>query len=461
MKYTINFSEEIYQQLTDYLFSDLDIERAAYALCRISVNDDETRLLVRRIIPVIEEDIIKATKVSLSIKSQSFLRAMKQADISKQVFVFIHSHPTGFETHSTQDDAEEKMLFRTAYNRIATKGVHASLVFSSPSKPVGRVWLSESTFEPISTIRVIGKRFTFYSDSTKNIHLPTFYDRQVRAFGPDIQKLLLGLHIGLVGVGGTGSAVGEQLIRLGVGRITVTDGQKFEETNVNRVYGSRISDNGHPKVNIMIRQAKEIGLGTIIESLDQPITFQSVIKKLKSCDVIFGCTDDHWGRSILNRLAVYYNIPVFDMGIKIDSDNGVIKSIQGRVTTLLSGNACLFCRERIDPRRVTSESLEVLDPESSRALREEGYAPELEDPAPSVIPFTTTIASLAISEFLHRLTGFMGADRISNEVIIRFDENDIKRNKRTSKLDCFCGDSYFFNRGDTNPLLDMVWRPET
>jgi molybdopterin/thiamine biosynthesis adenylyltransferase len=460
MKYTITFSEEIYRQLTNHLFSNLQVEQAAYGLCRISSNDEEIRLLVRTIIPVVEQDIINATKTSMSIKSQSFLRAMKEADVSKQVFVFIHSHPTGFEHHSSQDDKEERMLFRTAYNRIATKGVHASIVFSSPNKPVGRVWLANSSVEPVSTIRVIGNRFTFYLTPNKYIDLPAFFDRQVRAFGPEIQRLLLNLHIGLVGSGGTGSAVAEQLIRLGVGRITVSDGQKFEKTNVNRVYGSRVTDDEHPKVEIIARQVKDLGLGTIVDLIDAPITYRSVINKFKSCDIIFGCTDDHWGRSILNRLAVYYGIPVFDMGVKIDSENGKIKSIQGRVTTLLWGYACLFCRERIDSNMVAAESREALDPEANRALREEGYAPELEDAAPSVIPFTTMVASLAISEFLHRLTGFMGSERLTNEVIIRFDESDIKRNSRISKVDCYCGDSHYFGRGDTNPLLDMVWRPE-
>ena len=41
------------------------------------------------------------------------------------------------------------------------------------------------------------------------------FDRQVRAFGADIQELLATLRIGIVGNGGTGSPVAEQLIRLG------------------------------------------------------------------------------------------------------------------------------------------------------------------------------------------------------------------------------------------------------
>lgn len=460
MKYTITFAEDRFTELTAHLFSDRNTERAAYALCRMSVTENETRLLVRKIIPVIEADIEEATAIRMKIKSRSFLRAMKEADVTKQVFLFIHSHPAGIAHHSKQDDQEETKLFRTAYNRIDTKGVHGSLVLSSPTTPVGRIWLEDGSVQPVGMIRVLGNRFKFYVDLKSIGALPEFFDRQIRAFGEDIQRLFQVLHIGVVGGGGTGSSIVEQLIRLGIGTITISDGQRFESSNVNRVYGSRVTDEGAYKVALVDRLAGEIGLKTKLIPLNQPITYQSILSKFKDCDIVFACTDDHWGRSLLNRLAVYYHIPVIDMGVKIDSQNGVIRSIQGRVTVLQSNHACLLCRERIDPMIIKSESLEILDPKQLQRLRKEGYAPELEETAPSVIPFTTNIASIAISELIHRLTGFMGSDRNSNEVIVMFDESEIRKNRRTSKVSCFCGDTYYSLRGDTSPLLDSVWRPE-
>ena len=76
-----------------------------------------------------------------------------------------------------------------------------------------------------------------------------------------------------------------------------------------------------------------------------------MLEEFRTCDAIFGCTDDEWGRSLLTRLAIYYAIPVFDMGVKIDSEDGIIRSINGRVTTLLPGTACLYCRGRITAER--------------------------------------------------------------------------------------------------------------
>ena len=67
---------------------------------------------------------------------------------------------------------------------------------------------------------------------------------------------------GIVGTGGTGSAVIEQLIRLGAGAISAFDEQMLADTNVTRVYGSRLVDVDLPKVKLMERLAADIGLCT-------------------------------------------------------------------------------------------------------------------------------------------------------------------------------------------------------
>lgn len=460
MKYTLTFAESDYEELIGHLFIDTTVERAAYAMCKLSSTDNETRLLVREIIPVQQDDIEEQSATSMKIANRSFLRAMKHADQTKQVFLFIHSHPKEYKTHSKQDDIEEAKLFKTAYIRIKRPGVHGSLVLSGPDKPICRIWLEDGTIKPVELIRVLGDKFRFYSDFTKIDSLPIFFDRQIRAFGDEIQKTLQMLHVGIVGVGGTGSAITEQLIRLGVGKITIIDGETFEKTNVNRVYGSSVNHNEKNKTQIALEQAEHIGLGTQIITDNKPIFYRSSAEKLKTCDIVFGCTDDNWGRSILTKLAVYYLIPVFDMGVKIDSKDGTIKSIQGRVTTLLPGHACLFCRGRVTAKKIQSESLAILDPARLEELKKEGYADELETTAPAVIPFTTTIASLAVSELLHRLTGYMGEDRKSNEILMLFDQTTIRRNKTMSKPECFCGDPYNILRGDVNPFLDLTWRNE-
>ena len=157
---------------------------------------------------------------------------------------------------------------------------------------------------------------------------------------------------------------------------------------------------------------------------------------------------------LLVKLALRHLIPVFDVGVKITSSEGTITDITGRVTELFPGNACLFCRQRITAERIAFEQL-TSDEKASRVR--EGYAPALRDRDPAVIMFTTAVAAQAISELLHRLSGFMGADRSSTEVLLRFHANHVGKNSQPPGPDCMCADRDGWGRGDAKSFLDVSW----
>ena len=460
MEYSITFLEEDYRRLTDALFPAA-IERAAYLLCGLSTGQRETKLLVREVVPVRDEDIDSASAVHLSIPSRTFTRWFKHADEEKSCLVFVHSHPGGTTEFSPQDNREDPPFFKSAYTRIHREdAVHGSLVLAGPEAIAGRVWSRDGLMYPMSCIRIIGKRFRFIRDYDEIGPEAAFYDRQIRAFGQTFQPVLKRLKVGVVGAGGTGSNVVEQLIRLGVGDLTVIDGQSFEVSNVNRVYGSHATDENIHKTDIAKRNTNIIGLGTTLRAIKKPISFRSSIEALKDCDVVFGCTDDQWGRSLLGSFSLAYLTPVIDMGVAIDSDNGAVDRIEGRVTALLPGTACLYCRRRISPNGVRDDAISQTDPEQAALLRQEGYLVGLDERAPSVVPFTTGIASLAVSELLHRLTGFMGPGRETSEVIYRIDWNRIRTNNTPTDPNCACADRGKWATGDTRPFLGVLWRQE-
>jgi molybdopterin/thiamine biosynthesis adenylyltransferase len=269
--------------------------------------------------------------------------------------------------------------------------------------------------------------------------------------------LLHHLTIGIVGMGGTGSAVAEQLVRLGVGKLLTADRQDLERSNVTRGYGSRVIDAGAAKGDVFRRHADDIGLGTVIETIPENVTSKAVIERFRECDLIFGCTDREWGRSIITRFALCYLIPVFDLGVKIDSAEGSVKAVEGRITTLLPGAACLFCRERISGDFIAAEVLAETDPAEYERLRKQGYVPELRTNAPAVIPFTSSVASFAINELLHRLSGYMGDDRVSTELFLLFDDSKIIKNSTSPILGCRCADRNNWGRGDMDPFLGLTW----
>ena len=460
MRYTMTFLESDFNLLETHLRHSKN-EKAAYLFARVVNTPDETRLLVYEVSPVFAYEIDSQSPIGLSIPSRSYVNAIKKSRLDKSAFIFVHSHPTGPMGFSVQDDHEESILFEFA-NRRNMQPVHASLVASNGATCFrGRVWLSDGTTAPVELIRVIGDRWRFFFCQDENVPIPEYFDRQVKAFGTEFQQLLSRLHIGIVGAGGTGSAVAEQLTRLGVGRLTIIDHDCFDDSNVNRVYGSRVMDKDIPKVTIVARHAEEIGLGTRVIPIQKHLGFKSVAKKLRDCDLVFGCTDDQWGRSVLSRLAIYYIIPIIDLGVIIDPERETIRAVTGRVTILQPGYACLYCRERITAEGVASESISISDPNRADALAAEGYIPGVQMPAPAVVSFTSAIASAAIAEFIDRVIGYKTSESKSSEFIHRFDADAISRNTRPSRVDCFCSDRTLWGAGDRKLFLGITWRQES
>lgn len=451
MDYTLTILESQQAALEQTVFASKELEGAAFLLCGFSITESETRLLVREVIPIKDEHYLTRERNRLSIDSASYAAIAKRANAIDATVVFVHSHPDGPPSFSRQDNREEPRLMEFLSARCPALG-HGSLVMTPGSSPSGRVWV-RGQWMPLKRIRVIGRRFRFVDD-VDGLPLPDFFDRQVRAFGPDIQRILQRLHVGVVGVGGTGSPVVEQLVRLGVGKISEFDGDIFQDSNVTRVYGSCVEDRGLNKTKLSEVHVNQIGLGTVVRAYPEHITDEEAAKRLRECDVVFGCTDKQAPRGILVQLALRYYIPVFDLGVRIDVEGETLRSIVGRVTTLMPGEACLFCRGRISPEMI---ALESLSPEEWQLLADEHYAPELETENPAVITFTTAVAAQAVSELLHRLTGFMGEQRRSSEVLMLFHESQVRTNRTPSEPGCLCAQEDLWGTGDRKPFLGLFW----
>jgi molybdopterin/thiamine biosynthesis adenylyltransferase len=129
------------------------------------------------------------------------------------------------------------------------------------------------------------------------------FDRSVRAFGGAVQQALGELRVGIVGCGGTGSVVAEQLVRLGVRWFTLFDPDHLSLSNVTRVYGSTPTDVGKLKVDILAAHLMRIASDTRCHAVSS-ITTQTSAQRLCACDVVFGCTDDNAGRLVLSRLSM-------------------------------------------------------------------------------------------------------------------------------------------------------------
>jgi molybdopterin/thiamine biosynthesis adenylyltransferase len=72
------------------------------------------------------------------------------------------------------------------------------------------------------------------------------------------QDMLRKSAIAIAGVGGVGGLAAERLIRLGVGRLKITDPGDYEESNLNRQFASSMLNIGKKKIEAVFTQIKDI-----------------------------------------------------------------------------------------------------------------------------------------------------------------------------------------------------------
>ena len=87
---------------------------------------------------------------------------------------------------------------------------------------------------------------------------PLRYARNLTAFSMAEQARLLASQAALIGLGGLGGGLLENLVRAGVGVIRAADGDVFEETNLNRQLLSRQDAVGRPKAELAAERAAAV-----------------------------------------------------------------------------------------------------------------------------------------------------------------------------------------------------------
>lgn len=412
-------------------------------------------LLGRELLEVPADAYVERGPTRLRIASTGFVPAFSRARSEGHVAVFVHTHPGGLATPSLPDAEVDRVLRAHARDRGLVG--YASLVVGGVSAQpavAGSVWVDDAGPTSIGKVRVAGSDMCVWLADGQDLGGPLpIFDRQVRAFGPDGQRLLSGLRVGVVGAGGTGSATIEQLARLGVGELVVVDDDVVDEANLTRIHESSHDDIDVPKVDLAKRRAESFGTGTRVRAVRGTVASRVGVDALAGCDVIFGCTDDNAGRLVLNRIAYRYLIPVLDSAVVIDADGGagVLRGVTGRVTVVVPGEPCLLCRGQVD---ASLASEEMMDPAARRALSGEGYARGATGPAPAVVSFTTAVAALAVSEWLGRLLGY--AESTSSQLLVRFHGQEIRRAGRPAVPGHMCVEPAEWALGATEPPLGIV-----
>lgn len=464
--FDLTLQESHLEELRSLVLRDDGSEAAAYVLCgetRIGRDPWERRsrrrLISYAVQPVPRNELISASGQHVTWSTASFVRLLRQAKESALVAGIVHSHPRGPAKFSDQDDRNEADLAILARNRNGTGTAMLSVLLTGEGEVRARLWPDCHGSVNAEAVRVIGRHLSFHGPKAVT-EVSDAHSRQADVLGPEMNTHLRRLRVGVVGCGGTGSATAVLLARLGVGQIALFDDDIVEATNLNRLHGARRADADamRPKVEVIAREIADMGIGTRVAPMRGWVGDPANRDALRSCDVVFGCTDDHDGRLLLNRLAYFYLIPVIDMGLAIDPrPGGGMLDLSGRVTVLGPGAPCLMCRGVVDVTTARDEALRRVSPEEHERRKREAYVRGGGNAAPAVVTFTTATACMAVDELLQGLTGFRGAGGWAWGRTRRFDLLQDRRPGAEPNIHCpVCADTTYWGRGDVEPFLDRA-----
>ncbi|MFO7864691.1 MAG: tRNA threonylcarbamoyladenosine dehydratase [Salinivirgaceae bacterium] len=95
-------------------------------------------------------------------------------------------------------------------------------------------------------------------------------------FGEDVIRKFHQSHVLIVGLGGVGAYAAEQIVRAGIGKLTIVDADTIEPSNINRQMPALHSTLGQTKVQVMERRLMDINPKLQLTVLNEFLTEETI-----------------------------------------------------------------------------------------------------------------------------------------------------------------------------------------
>lgn len=166
-------------------------------------------------------------------------------------------------------------------------------------------------------------------------------DRQ-QFLGKDSDRILSLSRVAVVGLGGGGSHIVQQLAHLGVGRFVVYDADHVEDSNLNRLVGAAEKDVEFRalKTDVAERLIKQVNSRASVTKM--PVRWQEAHEPLRTCNVVFGCVDRFDERRQLEAYCRRFLVPYIDVGMDVYELEDRF-AIAGQVILSMPGEPCMEC----------------------------------------------------------------------------------------------------------------------
>jgi hypothetical protein len=262
------------------------------------------------------------------------------------------------------------------------------------------------------------------------------YSRQIALFGAEGQQKLAASRVAVIGLGGLGSQVCQQLAYLGVRSFNLVDDDTVTRSNLNRLIGAGEGDVGAPKVAIAQRLIKSVLPDSGVRVHQQRYPDPDVRSAIAESSVVFGCVDEEPVRVQLLEVTSELGIPYIDAATDVvppANGRGDRLVFGGRVCFCFVSGGCLSCLDQLDQEGLRTATMT----EEQRRDRAAIYGVErsaLAETGPAVVSLNGVVASLAVTEFMVWVTGLLVPQRV---LTYRANVGTVARNLDEPRSGCY------------------------
>jgi molybdopterin/thiamine biosynthesis adenylyltransferase len=407
----------------------------------------------------------------VAIQEPYTLRAALDAEQHPLAIGVIHSHPRNCPPEPSPVDDDMDAYYSEYFEPFAPNRPYVSLIAAEMGKDIvvsGRVYW-QHTWSQISRVAVDRTGVLSWHERTAaELRFAEQRQRLVAAFGVESAQRLRRSTVGVIGVGGTGSAAVEVLARAGVGHLVLVDPDHLETSNLERVHGSVPQDSAlkRPKVAVAKAHVAAIDPTIRVDALVGAIPQNEVIDALVRADAILGCTDQQHSRLAMSDVCRRYLIPALDCGVALEGRNGVVSAQVIQFVRFLPDDPCPLCRRMIIPEQLSQELMDVDErkrrEEAARAARQRGgdsgaywrHQPQLN----TVGYLTTTAGAMAAGYIIGWLTGRFAPPFTRLQINLVAPYLDVTDVDDVAVSDCACRSGLgWADQGESGALLSAPW----
>jgi molybdopterin/thiamine biosynthesis adenylyltransferase len=441
-----------YAALHAHLFQDDHDEHAAVVLAGVHRRGDDIRLLARELHLVDADSFPPGTHGYRETTAATVARLASAAADECLAYVALHSHPGAGEgvSLSGPDRSAHQRLFPHLFDLTDAPVTGVAMGDASAA---GEVWLSRSDIRPLGRVRVLDSHLRMLTAAPERpATADARHDRQARMFGDAGQQRLRKSRVAVIGAGGGGSILVEQLAHLGVGTLTVIDYDVVGPENLSRIVGATAADarRRRKKVDVLGDLVARIDPACRYISIDGDLNDLSVAERVLDCDFLFLATDTISSRLVFNAIVHRYLIPGVQIGAKVEiAADGRIDDIYLATRPVWPHSGCLQCNSLIPAHIVQREQ------RTEEEARAQNYVGDADVIDPSVITLNGIAASLAATVFLLATTGLADSELLRHRLYFPARGETFDVNPRRLETCAFCGEapsSMFARGGDAQQL---------